>query len=114
MTEANTPKNREANTPKNGGLYAETFKPEFFGNPIRLIRGNDHGKPCVANTRKNPCNKIDCKGEYDFNTYCGAQVCNTCGDHKGLARCFCGWGIRGDDVFPVIGDPATHLDEVWG
>lgn len=32
-----------------------------------------------------------CKHEYRFSRYCGAQVCDHCGDHKGLARCYCGW-----------------------
>ena len=32
-----------------------------------------------------------CEHEYEFRKYCGADVCVKCGDHKGLARCFCGW-----------------------
>ena len=28
---------------------------------------------------------------FEFNKYCGAYVCNFCGKHKGLARCYCGW-----------------------
>lgn len=35
-----------------------------------------------------------CKHEYEWNNYCGAQVCTECDDHKGLGRCFCGWGMR--------------------
>lgn len=34
--------------------------------------------------------------EYLFSRYCGARVCG-CGDHKGLARCFCGWSASGGD-----------------
>lgn len=26
-----------------------------------------------------------------FDRYCGAWVCGTCGQHDGLARCYCGW-----------------------
>jgi hypothetical protein len=29
--------------------------------------------------------------KYESNRYCGAQVCVACDDHKGLARCYCGW-----------------------
>ena len=29
---------------------------------------------------------------YEFNAYCGAHVCD-CGDHRGLARCYCGWSL---------------------
>ncbi len=32
-----------------------------------------------------------CDHEYEFSRYCGAQVCLSCDDHKGLARCYCGW-----------------------
>ncbi|KKL51482.1 hypothetical protein LCGC14_2295020 [marine sediment metagenome] len=32
-----------------------------------------------------------CDHKYEFSRYCGAQVCLSCDDHKGLARCYCGW-----------------------
>lgn len=38
-----------------------------------------------------------CKHQYEFNRHCGANVCLECGDHKGLARCFCGWAKDGGD-----------------
>ena len=28
---------------------------------------------------------------------CGAYVCLDCGDHEGLARCYCGWASNGGD-----------------
>ena len=28
---------------------------------------------------------------YKFNRFCGAHLCVECDDHRGLARCFCGW-----------------------
>jgi len=34
---------------------------------------------------------MTCKHEYKWNRYCGAKVCVECGDHEGLARCYCGW-----------------------
>lgn len=57
----------------------------------------------------------ECGGEYYFNTYCGAYVCEKCKDHQGLGRCFCGWSKGGslhDDVFPH-GSPDQIL-EAWG
>jgi hypothetical protein len=33
-----------------------------------------------------------CLHNYEWSNHCGAKVCNACGDHKGLARCYCGWG----------------------
>jgi len=32
-----------------------------------------------------------CRHQYEWNDYCGARVCKRCGEHKGLARCYCGW-----------------------
>ena len=32
-----------------------------------------------------------CDHEYQPSRYCGVQVCLLCDDHKGLARCYCGW-----------------------
>lgn len=39
----------------------------------------------------------ECGGEFEWSTYCGANVCTKCGNHKGLARCFCGWSESGGD-----------------
>jgi hypothetical protein len=33
----------------------------------------------------------ECGSYYQFSRFCGAKVCIGCGDHKGLARCYCGW-----------------------
>jgi len=34
------------------------------------------------------CDKVT---TYSFSRYCGCYVCDVCGDHYGLARCYCGW-----------------------
>jgi hypothetical protein len=34
------------------------------------------------------------EGHYEFSRYCGAYVCDRCGDHLGLAKCYCGFGIK--------------------
>ncbi len=36
-----------------------------------------------------------CGGKMEWRDYCGANVCNECGFHEGLARCFCGWAASG-------------------
>lgn len=41
--------------------------------------------------------KCECGGNYYFSNYCGAYVCDSCYNHKGLARCYCGWTASGDD-----------------
>jgi hypothetical protein len=40
---------------------------------------------------------MGCKHEYIFNRHCGARVCVHCCEHKGLARCYCGWSLSGAD-----------------
>lgn len=47
----------------------------------------------------------ECKHEYEFSKYCGADVCQKCGDHKDLARCYCGWNLQpGERLEDDIGD----------
>ena len=36
-----------------------------------------------------------CGHKYSIQRYCGVQVCLDCSDHKGLARCYCGWAADG-------------------
>lgn len=38
-----------------------------------------------------------CQGEAIFFPNCGAYVCFSCGNHLGLARCYCGWSATGGD-----------------
>jgi len=38
-----------------------------------------------------------CSGTTTFSRSCGADVCNRCGAHRGLARCYCGWSGSGAD-----------------
>ena len=37
--------------------------------------------------------------DYMYARGCGVRVCTTCGDHKGLARCYCGWSASGGDGY---------------
>lgn len=45
------------------------------------------------------------KGNYQRNNSCGAKVCDECGDHKGLERCYCGWAADG-------GNGRSQLEEM--
>lgn len=41
-----------------------------------------------------PCEQLKlCVGVYYWSNYCGVYVCDCCGAHKGLARCYCGWNL---------------------
>jgi len=39
-----------------------------------------------------------CIHDYEWSNHCGAKVCSKCGDHKGLAKCFCGYGLAPGEV----------------
>ena len=47
-------------------------------------------------------NKCQCGGAWSFNTYCGCRVCDECGSHKGLARCYCGWSESGGNGYEEL------------
>ncbi len=51
------------------------------------------------------------KHEYDFSIYCGADVCYDCGDHKGLARCYCGWSQSGSDGYRELIEMGEQIEE---
>jgi hypothetical protein len=38
-----------------------------------------------------------CNHEWVFSRYCGVRCCTECNEHKGLARCYCGWSRNGGD-----------------
>jgi hypothetical protein len=48
---------------------------------------------------------------YNFSRSCGADVCMECGDHKGLARCFCGWSSSGGDGYKELVDMGEQIEE---
>lgn len=53
-----------------------------------------------------------CKsGKYWFDNSCGAYVCDHCSNHKGLARCFCGWSVSGGDGRRELIEMGETIDE---
>jgi hypothetical protein len=46
--------------------------------------------------------KCTCGGEFHFSKSCGADVCDDCGNHKGFARCFCGWSLSGRNGYQEL------------
>jgi hypothetical protein len=49
-----------------------------------------------------PWDRCNCGGIYEFNDNCGAKVCGSCGNHKGLCRCYCGWSASGMDGYAEL------------
>ncbi len=51
-----------------------------------------------------------CKGEAVFVRYCAAYICG-CGNHLGLARCYCGWSASGADGRKELREMGENLEE---
>jgi len=43
--------------------------------------------------KRKPCDAEGCTGWAYGRRYCGAYVCERCGKHHKLVRCFCGWSM---------------------
>ncbi len=48
--------------------------------------------------------------DYEFFGPCGAEVCFDCDDHKGLARCYCGWAASGGDGYRELEDLGEEIE----
>lgn len=42
---------------------------------------------------------------------CGVHVCDNCGNHNGLARCFCGWSLSGGDGYRELIEMGERIDD---
>jgi hypothetical protein len=51
-----------------------------------------------------------CGGIYAWDRSCGADVCEKCGDHKGLALCFCGWAADGGNGREQLEEMGETID----
>lgn len=64
----------------------------------------------MPNEEIEKCQETKCSGEYEFQRYCGAKVCDLCDDHKGLARCFCGWSKSGNNGLRELEEMGEAVD----
>jgi hypothetical protein len=53
----------------------------------------------------------NCGSDAELDPQCGAYVCTVCENHEGLARCFCGWSLSGDDGRQELIDMGEQIDE---
>jgi hypothetical protein len=60
-------------------------------------------------TFTDPCYRGD--HNYDFNRHCAAQVCYDCRDHKGMARCWCGWSASGGNGYAELIEMGETIEE---
>ena len=49
--------------------------------------------------------------DYQFRAYCGAKVCDSCEDHEGLARCYCGWAASGGNGIRELIEMGEQIDD---
>ena len=54
---------------------------------------------------------VEHEHDYLFEGFCGAEVCMDCDDHKGLARCYCGWSANGGDGYAQLSDMGETIEE---
>lgn len=54
---------------------------------------------------------MPCHHVYSFSRYCGANVCDRCDYHAGLARCFCGWSRSGRDGRAELIEMGEQIDD---
>ena len=52
-----------------------------------------------------------CDHNYYFSRTCGVRVCLECGDHKGLARCFCGWAASGGNGYQELIEMGETIED---
>ena len=93
-----------------GGISAEDFN-----NDPDLAEGYRDGlydQPCnLCNGEKVIPTKEGCQHDYQKVRGCGVEVCNSCGDHKGLERCFCGWSRSSGDGRRELEEMGENVEE---
>ena len=52
-----------------------------------------------------------CGGQAFFQAGCGAYVCDECGAHAGLVRCYCGWSASAADGRQELIDMGEQIEE---
>lgn len=52
----------------------------------------------------------ECGKEAVFSPSCGAHVCEVCGRHQGLVRCYCGWAVSGGDGRQELEEMGETID----
>lgn len=56
---------------------------------------------------------VECKHIWSehLDSYCCARLCILCGEHQGLARCFCGWSRSGGDGRRELEDMGEVIED---
>lgn len=54
--------------------------------------------------------KCECGGDFHYSRHCAVEVCDSCDNHNGLARCYCGWSLSGEDGRQELIDMGETID----
>ena len=57
------------------------------------------------------CDAGKCRGVAVFDRGCGAWVCQACGAHRGLARCYCGWSASGGNGYAELIEAGEYIED---
>lgn len=52
-----------------------------------------------------------CNSRAHFSRGCGVFICDSCGEHEGLARCFCGWSLSGRDGRQELTEMGENVED---
>jgi hypothetical protein len=63
----------------------------------------------TAKTKR--CDSGRCTGVAAFSRHCAAYVCDTCGTHVGLDRCYCTWARSGGNGRTELIECGEVIDE---
>lgn len=102
-----------------------SFRCDAAGVPVQTENNRDNLARCLAGEGVGPAyvrdlsrdyvadevRRCGCGGEATLSRYCGAFICHHCGEHDGLARCFCGWSASGRDGRRELIEYGENLDD---
>lgn len=55
--------------------------------------------------------QCDCGGGAYMSRGCGVFICDSCGEHEGLARCYCGWSLSGRSGYQELIEMGENIEE---
>lgn len=103
-----------------GNIDETQMYPEGLENLRKCRQGNVEGRPVYfAGVRTYKHRWIEpavaeceqCKGEATFHNHCGCYVCHECDCHQGLARCYCGWSLSGNNGISELEEMGEVIEE---
>ena len=83
---------------------------------VHTMEGVNYHSKCSAfenELNEKPVRK-GCSHSYEWSNYCGSKVCLSCNDHKGLARCYCGWSKNAGNGYSQLVEMGETIEPDYG